>query len=91
MSNAPVCTRHHCIDWNFTGKLRPRPNKWRIEMHPEGKVWKEFGWAKDEYGQHVYMERWERLPGGSGPFLALRRAKKYGQDAVLLVAGEQYV
>lgn len=91
VSNAPVCTRHHCIDWNFTGKLRPRPNKWRIEMHPEGKVWKEFGWAKDEYGQHVYMERWERLPGGSGPFLALRRAKKYGRDAVLLVAGEHYL
>eukprot|EP00960_Hanusia_phi_P072999 767922-Hanusia_phi.AAC.6 len=25
--NPPVCTRHHSIDWNFVGKMRPRPNK----------------------------------------------------------------
>ena len=24
----PVCTRHHCIDWNFVGFPRSRPNKW---------------------------------------------------------------
>ena len=27
----PVCTRHHCIDWNFVGVGRTRPNKWWIE------------------------------------------------------------
>eukprot|EP00961_Rhodomonas_salina_P282104 3811944-Rhodomonas_salina.1 len=26
-ANPPVCVRHHAIDWNFTGKMRPRPNK----------------------------------------------------------------
>ena len=25
-----TCTRHHVIDWNFVGALRPRPNKWRV-------------------------------------------------------------
>lgn len=30
--------------------------------------------TKDAFDQHVYMERWQRLPGGGkGPFLALRR------------------
>lgn len=38
LQNPPVCTRHHCMDWNFIGKMRPRPNKWRIEMNPDGKV-----------------------------------------------------
>ena len=72
--NSPaVCVRHHAIDWNFVGRMRSRPNKWRVEMHPAGDVWKEWGFAKDEDGQHVYMERWERLPGGRGPCLALRR------------------
>jgi hypothetical protein len=90
VENPPVCVRHHCIDWNFTGKMRPRPNKWRIEMHQQGKVWKEFGWAKDEYGQHVYMERWQRLPNASGPFLALRKAKKHQRDGVLVVVGQHF-
>jgi hypothetical protein len=26
-----VCTRHHCIDWNFIGMPLPRPNKWYVE------------------------------------------------------------
>lgn len=34
----PVATRHHAIDWNFVGKPRERPNKWRIEMHQSGDV-----------------------------------------------------
>jgi len=25
------CTRHHCIDWNYVGVPRNRPNKWWIE------------------------------------------------------------
>ena len=54
--------------------LHASPNKWRIEVHPNGNVWKEWGLAKDEFGQHLYMERWERLEGGGGTRrLALRR------------------
>lgn len=41
-----VATRHHCIDWNYVGERRPRPNKWRVEMGPGGDVWKEWGFAK---------------------------------------------
>lgn len=41
-----VATRHHCIDWNYVGEPRPRPNKWRVEMGPGGDVWKEWGFAK---------------------------------------------
>ena len=42
----PICVRHHAIDWNFVGRPRSRPNKWRIEIHPDGDVWKEFGYSK---------------------------------------------
>jgi len=35
---SPVCARHHWIDWNFVGTMRPRPNKWRIEMKEDGQV-----------------------------------------------------
>ena len=41
-----VATRHHCIDWNYVGEPRPRPNKWRVEMGPGGDVWREWGFAK---------------------------------------------
>lgn len=41
-----VATRHHAIDWNYVGKPRPRPNKWRVEMGPGGDIWKEWGFAK---------------------------------------------
>ena len=29
-----LCTRHHCIDWNFVGTGRSRPNKWWAELCP---------------------------------------------------------
>ena len=36
-SKLPVCTRHHCIDWNYIpNKPRPRPNKWYIEGYHDG-------------------------------------------------------
>lgn len=41
-----VATRHHAIDWNYVGRPRPRPNKWRVEMGPGGDTWKEWGFAK---------------------------------------------
>ena len=66
-NNRPVATRHHCIDWNFVGITRPRPNKWWIEVNDDVSCWKEYAYAKDDYGQHYYFERWERLSnGGSG-------------------------
>ncbi|CAM9957572.1 unnamed protein product [Pylaiella littoralis] len=85
-----VATRHHCIDWNYVGEPRPRPNKWRVEMGPGGDVWKEWGFAKDAFEQHVYMERWERLPGGRGPFFALRRRASSSPDALLVVCGDHF-
>jgi len=76
-SFAACCTRHHCIDWNFVGAPRSRPNKWWIEFpqrrfggsSPSGSnnnsssVWKEWAFAKDEKGHHYYCERWQRLEG----------------------------
>jgi hypothetical protein len=60
----PLATRHHCIDWNFVGTRRPRPNKWWIEVNDDASAWKEYAYAKDDHGQHYYHERWERLDGG---------------------------
>ena len=34
--SSSVCVRHHWIDWNFIGPMRPRPNKWRIELKDDG-------------------------------------------------------
>mmetsp|Transcript_62558 Transcript_62558/g.148973 ORF Transcript_62558/g.148973 Transcript_62558/m.148973 type:complete len:354 (+) Transcript_62558:148-1209(+) len=91
VENPPVCVRHHCLDWNFSGKMRPRPNKWRIEMDESREVWKEFGYAKDLYGQHVYMERWEQLPGGTGPSLALAHVVDGTRvDGILIVQGDHF-
>lgn len=74
------CTRHHCLDWNFVGVGRTRPNKWWIELqqphsfnHTESKgngattrAWKEWAYATDEGGQHYYCERWERCADTRG-------------------------
>ena len=86
MNKLPICTRHHCIDWNYvTGKPRPRPNKWYIEgksSHEENRpfnIWKEWSYATDDNGQCYYWERWERINGdefGQGLRLAMRRKKK---------------
>eukprot|EP00611_Tribonema_gayanum_P004466 TRINITY_DN1365_c0_g1_i2.p1 TRINITY_DN1365_c0_g1~~TRINITY_DN1365_c0_g1_i2.p1 ORF type:complete len:253 (-),score=66.33 TRINITY_DN1365_c0_g1_i2:141-899(-) len=95
IDGAPVATRHHAVDWNFVGRMRPRPNKWRIEarqQQPRCDVWKEWGFARDEHGQHIYMERWERVKGGTGPYLALRRRPEAsgGRDAFLIVCGDHF-
>ena len=77
---APDVTRHHIIDWNFVGRPRTRPNRWRVEMAPKdvpsplapaftppssirdqterrrnADVWKEWSFAKDHFGQHLYV------------------------------------
>ncbi|KAL3922575.1 MAG: hypothetical protein SGILL_002132, partial [Bacillariaceae sp.] len=61
-----IGTRHHCMDWNFVGVSRPRPNKWWIEVNDnDASAWKEYAYAKDNIGQHYYFERWERLQNGA--------------------------
>ena len=81
----PICTRHHIIDWNYlSSRPRDRPNKWWIELpHNEasGKrsdAWKELSYATDDFGQHYYHERWERIDGdckGGGVVLAMKKAE----------------
>lgn len=99
--NRTVCTRHHCIDWNFVGKGRNRPNKWFVQMHPNhSNTWKEFAFAKDEFDQHYYFEQWERLDddaNGEGLVIALRKRKETFvnkneiiQDGIILIVGNHF-
>jgi hypothetical protein len=94
-NNRPVCTRHHCIDWNFVGVPRPRPNKWYVEMNSCGNTWKEWAYAKDDFQQHYYWERWERLKRdgkGNGLVLAMRKEKTEGddRDGIIVVVGDHF-
>jgi len=90
----PLCTRHHCIDWNYIqGKPRPRPNKWYIESNNNdddnnsnttvpSNIWKEWSYAIDKHAQSYYFETWQRLKGdenGKGLCLAMTK-KKGGHD-----------
>ena len=101
MSNKlPLCTRHHCIDWNYVNnKPRPRPNKWYIEgRNSNGNTpfhtWKEWSYATDENGQCYYWEKWERISGdelGQGLRLAMRKKKKQlSSDAILVAVGDHF-
>lgn len=89
-----VCTRHHCIDWNFTGNPRPRPNKWYVEMNDTKELWKEWAFAKDDFGQHYYCERWQRYEGdgkGNGFVLAMRRdASNEHNDGIIVAVGNHF-
>ena len=91
----PVCTRHHCLDWNYIpGKPRPRPNKWFIEKFNKD-IWNESSFATDEYKQSYYTERWERRKGddnGNGLRLAMRKKKVDGDDSdgILVVIGNHF-
>jgi hypothetical protein len=100
-NNNIVCTRHHCIDWNFVGVPRTRPNKWYAELKtPQSTVlsppttWKEWAFATDERGQSYYLEQWQRLPGGdASPMLALRKKKQdqpAERDGILLIVGDHF-
>lgn len=88
--NRPLCTRHHCIDWNFVGKPRTRPNKWWIEAREDGNVWKEHSYATDSYGQHYYSERWERIGTSSLPRLALRKVSSAARDGIIVAVGDHF-
>jgi hypothetical protein len=84
-------TRHHCIDWNFVGVGRNRPNKWWVEIEATTRnLWKEWAYAIDDTGQHYYCERWERLANASadGPVVALRKAQ--GRDGVIVIVGDHF-
>lgn len=84
------CVRHHCIDWNFVGTPRSRPNKWWIEMNANDEnIWKEWAFATDDHGQNYYCERWERLESGKLPILAMRKTS--GRDGILIVIGDHFV
>jgi hypothetical protein len=92
--------RHHCIDWNFCGAGRSRPNKWWVEIEPTTRnLWKEWAFATDDAAQQYYCERWERLPGAAadGPVVALRKsaaaAASSGSevgDGVIVVVGNHF-
>lgn len=85
-----LCTRHHCIDWNFVGSPRTRPNKWWIEAKDDGTVWKEYSYATDTHGQHYYFERWERIGTSSLPRLALRKASTASRDGIIVAIGDHF-
>eukprot|EP00521_Asterionellopsis_glacialis_P017814 CAMPEP_0195300458 /NCGR_PEP_ID=MMETSP0707-20130614/27451_1 /TAXON_ID=33640 /ORGANISM="Asterionellopsis glacialis, Strain CCMP134" /LENGTH=451 /DNA_ID=CAMNT_0040363145 /DNA_START=30 /DNA_END=1382 /DNA_ORIENTATION=+ len=87
-----VCTRHHCIDWNFVGVPRPVPNKWWVEMSDDEQMWKEWAYPTDDNGQHYYCERWERLGDGDSDdvALALRKNPNDGPDGILVVVGDHF-
>jgi len=90
----PLCTRHHCIDWNFVGHGRPRPNKWWIQTNEDGSQWKESSYATDENNQHYYFERWQRYsnsgPSFDGIRLALRKASSENRDGIFVLVGDHF-
>lgn len=86
----PVCTRFHCIDWNFVGVPRPLPNKWWVEMAQDKQKWKEWVYATNEDGQYYYCEHWQRLERGDSNevTLALRKSPSAEEpDGILVVVG----
>lgn len=96
-----LCTRHHCIDWNYIpGKPRPRPNKWFIEgdQGSDGipfDAWIEWSYATDYNGQSYYQERWKRLPGdeqGNGFRLAMRKkiTNDSQTDGIIVAVGDHF-
>ena len=104
-NDRPLCTRHHCIDWNYIpNRPRPRPNKWYIEGDNKQEddpfnAWVEWSYATDENRQSYYWERWERLSGdelGNGLRVALRKKKNADDvaeshvDGILVVVGDHF-
>lgn len=89
----PLCTRHHCIDWNFVGQGRPRPNKWWIQMNQDHSQWKESSYATDELGQYYYFERWQRHVDSSShqeARMALRKAASEERDGIFVLVGDHF-
>jgi len=103
-NNRLLGTRHHCLDWNFVGTPRNRPNKWYVEpqsindasssTNHNPNVWKEWAYATNEFSQHYYCERWERIDGdskeGENLVLAMRKSKGSKRDGVLVAIGVSF-
>ena len=89
-----LLTRHHCIDWNYIGLMRPRPNKWYGQFKPgNDDVWRESSYAKDPNGESYYFERWERIEGdgeGKGRVVAMRVKEGKGRDGIIIVVGNHF-
>jgi hypothetical protein len=60
-----LCTRHHCIDWNYIGTPRSRPNKWYAEFSSDLNTFKEWSYATDFRNQSYYTETWKRIVNSS--------------------------
>ncbi|MGH7974042.1 MAG: hypothetical protein ACREBR_00850 [bacterium] len=89
----PVCTRHHCVDWNFVGHPRSRPNKWYVELSKSKDRFKEWAYATDSFAQHYYVEVWKRWHGddfGDGLRLSLRKSSGCDRDGILVVVGVRH-
>jgi len=93
------CTRHHCIDWNYVGTGRDRPNKWWVQLHENqsGNTWKEWAYATNDCAQHYYCEQWERLPQddppSNVPVVAFRKRRNQNspeRDGVLVIVGDHF-
>jgi hypothetical protein len=90
LEGRPACTRHHCIDWNFVGTPRSRPNKWWIEMNDDKTKWKEYAYAMDENAQYYYFEQWELRDDSKLPRLALRKASAHSRDGIFVLMGDHF-
>ena len=59
------CTRHHAIDWNFVGAMRPLPNKWRVRPTPQRVLQGGGGWRGGGQGAvqvaGTVVDDWQEL------------------------------
>uniref|UniRef100_A0A7S0ZB89 Uncharacterized protein n=1 Tax=Timspurckia oligopyrenoides TaxID=708627 RepID=A0A7S0ZB89_9RHOD len=71
-----ICTRHHCIDWNYHPQYpRNRPNQWKFIQSPDALQFDEYSVAFLPLKPHqlhenaepvpVYMESWRRYSNDS--------------------------
>lgn len=95
VNNEVRFTRHHVIDWNYLpSRPRTHPNRWFVQLKPDGTSFKEFSTVRDAQGVPVYMERWARREPQQDQtrFLALRRARggAVSRDSVLVVVGRHF-
>jgi len=103
-ADKPHFTRHHIIDWNFHPRFpRPRPNKWWVQVSPDGQSFKEFSFARNALSLPVYFEQWRRREGDDGglKYLAARRevgcpveaaaqGREPESDGVLIIVGNHF-
>jgi hypothetical protein len=97
----PYCaTRFHCMDWNYVGVPRTRPNKWWVEIdrnikEDSASVWKEWAYATNQYNQHYYCEFWERwnptafVTPKTSPKISFR--KDSDSDGILIIVEDHIV